>query len=261
MTARCLPHRLGHGLADDVHQFPGGFNRLICPFLYDKLRDTLAPAFLAVFLEDAVQFFFLVTVHHIISTEIRFGIHAHIERRILYIGKAPFCRINLMGRNPQIKNHTIHKRSILIRKNLLQIAEVAVNDIHPAPGLFQPLRCRADGRRILVDADKASLFRKHGGNPAGMTAAPQGTVHISPVFSCHETFYRLLQHYADMMKLHAPCSPFLCPYMPKSANVAAIAVTSGSTSPLYVLQLSLLHTSMRLSTPVRITSCRNAICA
>ena len=241
MAAGRLAHRLRHRLADDVDELARPLDGLYGALPDDELRDAAPPALLAVIVEDAVELLLAVRLDDIVRRELRLRIHAHVERRIVHIREAALRRVDLVRRDTEVKDDAVDERCPLRLEDLLEMREIAVHDVDVALDVLEALFRRRDGLLILIDADNAALRREQFRDAMGMASASQSTVDIDPFFICHETLDRLLQHDADMMKLHVSfphlsiASYSICRAPPATprwpSHPARLPRCSGSTVP------------------------------
>ena len=89
----------GHGAADDLRQLQRGLDGLFSPALFDGGGDAGGVALLAVGVEDAFEFgppARCSPLHKAVRPPER--VHAHIQRRVVHIGKAAFGVVPVGGR-------------------------------------------------------------------------------------------------------------------------------------------------------------------
>ena len=196
-----LPRALRHSLFDDLHQPARRFNGPVLPFLYNKLRNTLRPSLLAICEYHAVEFFLVVAVYHVIRTERLVRIHAHIQRRILLVGKPSLPFIQLMRRYADIQQHPVYFFYSKPVQNTGNIAEIIPHERYPVLIVPQPFPCRFLRVRILVYANEPAAFQPLY-NFQRMPAAAHRAVHITAVRVYIQLFDALPQKYRNMMKFH-----------------------------------------------------------
>ena len=63
----------------------------------------------------------------------------------------------------------------------IQVPEIVMDDLHLAPGVFQPLGSCRNGILILIDADEQPFRVQKFHHPMGMARPAQGAVHIDPL--------------------------------------------------------------------------------
>ena len=84
-----------HRATDHIYQLQRGFNGFCFPHAADVCRDLGSISFFAVIKQNTAQFFIRPVVDHLAGSQ-RIGvIHAHIQRRIHHVGKAPASIIQL----------------------------------------------------------------------------------------------------------------------------------------------------------------------
>ncbi len=118
----------------------------------------------------------VLRINYVGCTSTAGWIHPHVERRILAEGKAPFRRIELKGRNPEIEKHAIDSGDPEFRQYRTGFGEIAVQQSHPvAEG--RELRFRSGQcLRVPVKADQSAIRCSFFKDQSGMTAAADGAV-------------------------------------------------------------------------------------
>ena len=135
------------GGLDDLHQLIGGFD----PFLLARFHNVLCNIFrkpvLTVITDDPVQLgrFFVSLVH------------THIQRRVFPVGKAPLCRIQLIGGYAQVQVDPVHFFDPQAGQHLFYISVIAPDDGNLLSVFLKPPRSCLDGVCILVDADETAF--------------------------------------------------------------------------------------------------------
>ena len=93
---------------NNIDKLEGRRNRLLLTLIDDKLRNTLAPTLLTVAVNNIRQLLFLIMVDNIFRVQLRFLVHAHVERTVMHIGKATLRCIQLVARHAQVEENTVN---------------------------------------------------------------------------------------------------------------------------------------------------------
>ena len=157
------------------------------------LRDISREPLFSQVADHSVESLLRIAVHDILRSLRLALIHAHIQGRVHPVGEAPLRRVQLVRGDAQIQDNPIHLLDAKLLEHLAHIAVIAADNRHAVPEFLQALSRRLNGVRVLVDADKASLFRKPPADLIGMSASAQSPVHIDPVRPDMQLFNGLVQ--------------------------------------------------------------------
>ena len=127
-TARRVPgilaaHCTGDGLVHRAHQIARHLKRLLRTHLNNDLCDTSPPALIGIVIQRLADVLLRHGVEPISRGKAGALIHAHIQQRILMIGKPALRRVQLIGGHTQIQQRTIQRwHPIQQRDGIMKIA-------------------------------------------------------------------------------------------------------------------------------------------
>ena len=126
MAVILAPNRLGDGRIHRMHQIKGGFHGFLPAVLADHLRNPCRPLFLAIVPDDAAQFPLAQGVEQLCRRFALGGVHSHVQRRVLMIGKAALPPVQLRGGNAQVQQHAVQQWGAHAAKKLLAIVKISM---------------------------------------------------------------------------------------------------------------------------------------
>ena len=189
----------GHRACYNVCQLQGGQDGGSFPRLHDLSCDLPCVGFLAVVPQDTGQFLAAFGVHKVCGG-LTLLAHAHIQRCICPVGKAPGGIVQLVAGNAKIQQCTVDLFNAQLLQRLPRIAEI---DLHH--GGRQPGKTRPRGLhrvRILIQRDESAALG--GVQPqsdlAGMSRAAGGAVQIGARRVDGKPCQALVQQNGDMLK-------------------------------------------------------------
>ena len=234
--------RARHGRADHIDQFHRGRDWLLRPGANDRPGDARCVALLAVFIQNALEFTLRPLVDNVPCAQPLGRVHAHIERRVVHVGKAALRLVELRRGDTEVKEHAVHGVDAETVKNGGRVAEVAVHELHTVSKRRQTRTGALDGRLIAVDADELS-GREARGDLLGVAAHAERTVDIDAVRPDVQIFNTLVQQHGDMQGVHQ-----------KSNSSITAAMFSGSASSGQISsQRALSQNSAWLLLPTTVT--------
>ena len=122
-------------------------------------------------------------------------VHAHIQRRVRIVGKAPFRIVQLVGRDPQIQQNTVNLINTQIRQNPAHMLIVVMDQCDSVFKRGQPLTGRLQGIPVLIDPNQPAALCELFRDPERMTAAAQRTVNIDTPWFYIQSVDDFLQQY------------------------------------------------------------------
>ena len=99
--------RSGYAVFDNFCQLPRRRYRRLFSFFDDVFRDVSRKSFVAVRKNDFLQFFFVVSVHHVVRRKRLASVHSHIERRVFHIRKSAFRDVDLITRHAKVGKYAV----------------------------------------------------------------------------------------------------------------------------------------------------------
>ena len=179
---------------DNVIQFKSGLNGLLLTGFDDMLCNVLCELIFPVVPDDPVKLHLGIFIDNGLCRQRLASVHAHVQLSIIFIGKTSLHCIQLIRRNSQVKENTVH----LVHTQFIQYSRhihiiVSHNGGTTALCIFlQMCTCSCNGCIVLVNADMTSGGKSFT-DLAGMSAAAQGSVHIDAIGSDVKSFYCLFQ--------------------------------------------------------------------
>ena len=189
--------RGGHRAANELRKLERRFNGFLFPLDNDPFRNSGGVALLAVFKENSSQFFIGVSIDDLVRGECSSRVHAHIERRVLLVGKAALCFVELRGGNAEVKEHPVHTVNVQLTQDLSEIAEVAVHERHAVHIVRKAPRRRVDRCLIAVKRDESSRCQA-AGDLERVSCATERSIHIDAVRFYLQRVQALLQQHRLM---------------------------------------------------------------
>ena len=187
----------GHGRTDDIGELKRRFDGLLLAVLANSLRDGGRIALLAVFKEDAAQLFIRIGIHDLARGQCGGFVHAHIERRVLLVGKPALRFVELRGGNAEVKKHPVHAVDAQLVQHSVERAEIAVDERDLVQIIAEAAVCRFDRGLVTVKRNEAAR-RQAAHDLERMSGAPERTVHIDAVGLDGERAEALVQQYRLM---------------------------------------------------------------
>ena len=189
----------GHGACYDICQLQGGQDGSGFPRLHDLSCDLPCIGLLAVIPQDAGQFLAAFGVHKVCGG-LALLAHAHIQRRICPVGKAPGGIVQLVAGNAKIQQCAVDFFNAQLLQRLSRIAEI---DLHH--GGRQPGQTGTRGLhrvRVLIQRDEPAALGgvQPQGDLAGMSRAARGAVQIGARRINGKPRQALVQQNGDMLK-------------------------------------------------------------
>ena len=160
----------GHGAFDHVYQLQRRLDGRLLPAAADGCGDPGRKELLAVIIQNTLEFLVRPCVHDLTGVPDVLAVHAHIQRRVRHIGKAPLPVVQLGRGNPQIQQNAVHLVDAQFLERLIHVAEIGVNQRDPVFIGLQPFRRRFQRHVVPVDADEPPGCELRG-NAAGMSRA------------------------------------------------------------------------------------------
>ena len=158
------------------------------------LCDVFRKGLLAVIPNDLIQRAFRIIVHDIPRCKGLPGIHTHIQRRVVPVGKASLRVVKLPGGYPEIQHDAVHTRNAERPDRLRRVAVVVPNQRD------LPSRIRVFGKAlprsrksllILIDPDQPPVLQAPQ-DLAAVAASAQRAVQVDPVRPYVQSFNCLL---------------------------------------------------------------------
>ena len=178
-VAGCLPLAAGSGIGahDDPGQIRGGGER---PGAHDAPGDAPRMVFFAVALDHLGDLRHGGMVQPVLGGQLVALIHAHVQGAVGGVGKAAPGVVELGGRHADVEHHPGHAVNAGGVEMRRQVAEAAAPDFN-ARILPRQLVRAGDGLGVSVEHQQARIGGKRGEQPARVTAAPEGRVHVLAV--------------------------------------------------------------------------------
>ena len=114
-----------------------GPDRFFLPLALDRRGDQRRVALFAVFKQDAAELLAAPAVDHLVSGQLLRAVHAHIERRVLHVGKAALRMVELGRGHAQIEQDAVRPGEAESCEHLVDIAEIALDRRHALPHVLQ----------------------------------------------------------------------------------------------------------------------------
>src|SRR3569623_725445 len=192
------PGRMGGG--DDLRQLLGGGDWRGLARLDDGAGNALGETLLAVGLQHLGDIRFAGPREPRRHALAPLGVHAHVEGAVAQDAEAPFGIVQLRRRYAEIEQYAAHfarhgrglGEMLQHGERTLLNGETRIRDL--------PLMSCAHRRRITVDGNEPSVFRKLVQNGIAMPSAPEGRVHIDPRGADLQGLHHLLHHDRVMAK-------------------------------------------------------------
>ena len=140
----------GHSALDHTDKLQRGLNRLVCAFALDRRCDQRCVALLAVLKQNAADLLAAPAVYHIIRGQLLLPVHAHIERRILHIGKTALSMIQLRRGNAEVEQNAVRTCKSLPFEHLVDIAEVALDRCDTLPYILEAFSSASSSLSIQI---------------------------------------------------------------------------------------------------------------
>ena len=109
------------------------------------------------------------------------AVHAHIERRVLHIGKAAFRVVELRRGHAKVEQDTVRARQAELFEYLVDLAEVALDGRHALPDVLQAVLCVFERLVVPVDADEPSIIMQTLRNAERMAGAAGRRIDVHAV--------------------------------------------------------------------------------
>ena len=219
----------------------------------DGGRNPRRKALLAVFRKNPRQLAFVRPVDQLGRGRSALGIHAHVERRVVHIRKTAFSRIQLMGRDAEIKQNPVRSARARGTRRRFNIRKVCLDRREAVSETAQPRSGRRNRLSVPVDADQPAALAETLENALGMPASAHSGVNIDALRPDVQVCDAFLRQHADMVK--GVVRPMRFPFHTQKP----ILSISDLTSSLVIALCALFHSSMsqistRSCTPVTQTS-------
>ena len=204
--------RSGHRRADEICQLQRGFDGLFRAVRTDLLRDGGRVALLAVFIEDAFELLIADGIDQLARGVARALVHAHIERRVLLIGKAARGIVELRRGNAEVKEHPVHAADAQLTQHVVERAEVGVYQRHAIHIVREPPLCRLDGSLVAIEGNEPSSRRQAADDLQRVARAAQRSVEVNAVRPDGERVQAFVQQHrlvavVDLFHLRSPAPP------------------------------------------------------
>ena len=202
----------GHGRTDDIGELKRRFDGLLLAVLANSLRDGGRIALLAVFKEDAAQLFIRIGIHDLARGQCSGLVHAHIERRVLLIGKAAGGIVELRRGNAEVKEHPVHAADAQLTQHVVERAEVGVYQRHAIHIVREPPLRRLDGGLVAIEGNEPSSRRQAADDLQRVARAAQRSVEVNAVRLDGERVQTFVQQHrlvavVDLFHLRSPAPP------------------------------------------------------
>ena len=178
---RCR-YRLGLSHLDDLPRYPPRVP------LFSVFEDDVRKPLLGVFVDDVERRQVLILVH------------PHVERRVRVVRKPSLGTVQLIGRHPQVHQHSVKLRYPCVFEPARRPLEVVFEKSHPLRVRRQPLLCKRDRVRVLVEGDQLAR-RQSRRYLQAVSRASQRTVDIYPVTLDRQPLDTFAEHHRDVGEL------------------------------------------------------------
>ena len=197
----------GNALFDDLYEPPRRFHGRPLPFLYEIESDLFRKFFFAVIAQNFIQRLFGISVYDLSCRERRFGIHAHIERRVfLHVGKAARFFVQLKTGNAEIQKDSVEFGNVCLFQYSFVIFVVALENAETIAEFFEFLPRRRDRKVVQIGSDQTSVGRAASENFIGMPTAAERAVEINAAALYIQPRHAFFEHNGLMRKFqHISC--------------------------------------------------------
>ena len=190
------------GPAYELGQLCRRFDRILFPIVHNAIGDSLRKALLAVLVENARKLLFGIAVDNVEGGERRGPVHAHIERRVGFVRKAPLRRIELVRGNAEVEQDAVDLSDADTLQQRLHFKKIAVQRGETFAKVGKPRACRSERLPVPVDADEPARFRQTLEHRLRVSAAAKRAVHKNAAATGKKQRNHLVEQHRDMMKLH-----------------------------------------------------------
>ena len=202
--ALCLAR---HRALDDIDQLERGLDRFLFALALDRRSDQRRIALFAVFKQDAADLLPAPAVDHVVRGQLLRPVHAHVERRVLHVGKAALGMVQLRRGYAEVEQDAVRARKAEAFEHLVDLAEVALDRGHPLPDILQADLGVFKRLVVPVDADQPAAIMQTLRNAERMSGTAGRRVDINAVrFDLKRRKARVEQD-GYMMKFHTGLLP------------------------------------------------------